>query len=101
MKIHKTTELLDVQGSDISGPKFHDVNISGASFDDVNMSGWRINNVNLAGLQITKANMAGAAISDARMSGMTIDGVLVADLFAAYETAHRATPVTPGDEKSN
>ncbi len=88
---------LDVQKSDISGSSFddvslagariHNVNFSGATFDDVNMSGWRIENANLAGLSIRKANLAGASVDESRHDTMMIDGVSVADLFAAYRKA--------------
>ena len=76
MHIHRTTEHLDVSGSDLSGSKFDDVDLSSAWFENVKMSGWRVDTVNRAGLKVMQADMAGAAISNARTTGMTIDGIL-------------------------
>jgi uncharacterized protein YjbI with pentapeptide repeats len=41
-------------------------------------------NVALAGATFRNVNLANVAIEDAKLDGMTIDGVLVSDLFRAY-----------------
>jgi uncharacterized protein YjbI with pentapeptide repeats len=74
-----------------SNAAFDDVNFSGATFQNANLSGWRVRDVSLSGLQITQADLRGASIVDCLTEGMTIDGIAVADLFAAYRSAHPAT----------
>ena len=79
----------------LANATFTDTNLSGAEFDDINLSGSRFHNVNLSGSTITYANLSGlridgatmenAAIENANLEGMTINGVLITDLFAAYE----------------
>jgi uncharacterized protein YjbI with pentapeptide repeats len=78
---------LSVTNADVSGSRFDDVNMSGWTLHDVNMSGMRVDEANLAGLHVSNANLAGAQITDCRLEGMTINGVLVTDLLAAYESA--------------
>ncbi|MBM7068539.1 pentapeptide repeat-containing protein [Actibacterium sp. 188UL27-1] len=75
--------------------KFTDTNLQDVDFDDVNLANGRFNNVDLSGAAITNANLskltvrgatlAHADIQDADLTGMRINGVLVTDLFHAYE----------------
>ncbi len=98
MKLHRVTELLDVNDANLSGSKFADVNLSGsdfsqinfagASFLDCNLSGWRINDVNLAGTRIEAANLSGVVFNNCRWTNATINGVAVQDLLDAYEATN-------------
>jgi uncharacterized protein YjbI with pentapeptide repeats len=79
----------------MTSAKFTDTDLNAADFDDVNLADSRFNNVNLSGVAITNANLSRSIISgvtlahsdikDADLTGMRINGVLVSDLFDAYE----------------
>jgi uncharacterized protein YjbI with pentapeptide repeats len=71
--------------TNLSGADFEDVSLASARFHDVNISGATITNANLSGLTIRGATLADAKIEDADLTGMRINGVLVSDLFDAYE----------------
>ena len=73
------------QDSHLMGAKIDDVNAEGLTINNVNLGSAQFTNVTLAGAKIAGANLEGLAISDANLIGMTINGVLVSDLFAAYE----------------
>lgn len=66
---------------------FDDVNLKAARFHNVNLSDARITYANLSDLKISDVNLANAEISNADLTGMRINGVLVKDLFDAYETS--------------
>ncbi len=66
---------------------FDDVNLSGSSYENINLSGTTFNNINMSGVSFSNLNMANVDISNANMDGMKINGVLVTDLFDAYEKA--------------
>lgn len=93
-KLHRVTEVLDVNDADLSGSRFNDanlsgttfnqINFSGASFNDSNMTGWRVNDVNLSGSVFQNLNLSGAALNNCRLDGVTIDGVPFADILAAF-----------------
>lgn len=53
--------------------------MQGIVFDDVNMSE----------VTITNANLTNCRIDDANLTGMTINGVLVSELFEAYNKVGR------------
>ena len=69
----------------LAGTAFRDVNLRGAEFDDVCLADSTFNNINLSSTRFTAINMKDVSIKYAAMDGMTIDGILVSDLFAAYE----------------
>jgi uncharacterized protein YjbI with pentapeptide repeats len=54
----------------------------------VTLAGATIQNANLTGIHIGNADLRGASIAESTMKGMTIDGIDVAELFAAYKAAH-------------
>lgn len=76
--------------------KVNDCNATQMAFDDVNLSLASINNANMTGMTFTDVNMTGASISQATltclkisnadMTGMTIDGILVSDLLAKWNS---------------
>ncbi len=74
MKLTGVREAIEAEGSDLSG----------SSFRDVNLSGSRLHDANASGVVFSQVNLSGVAITDANLAGTTIDGVLVAELFAAY-----------------
>ncbi|SIQ13904.1 Pentapeptide repeat-containing protein [Rhizobium sp. RU20A] len=96
MRLHRTTERLDVNDTDLSGSRFNDANLSGTSFNqinfsgarfnDSNMTGWHVNDVNLAGSTFQHVNLSGAIFSDCRLHGATLEGVPIEDLVDAYRT---------------
>ena len=100
IKLHQIKRQIEAVDTDISGSTFTDVKLSGAVFKnvnlaqaaiiDANMSGWSVRNANLSGLRISQADLTNASIVESLTSGMTIDGILVADLMAAYRLAHPA-----------
>jgi uncharacterized protein YjbI with pentapeptide repeats len=64
---------------------FNDVNLRAAKFDNVCLADSTFNNIDLSSAQFTGINLRNASIKYAAMDGMEIDGILVTDLFAAYE----------------
>jgi len=85
MKLNEVAEPLDATRSNLSSSTFNDVNLANAAFENVNLSGSILHDVNLSSARISNANLNGLAITDAALAGMTINGILVTDLFAAYE----------------
>lgn len=79
----------------LTNAKFTDTNLSEAVFYDVSLKKARFNNVNLAEATITNANLSNLSITDvtlahtdiqnADLTGMRINGILVTDLFQAYQ----------------
>ncbi|GGB05345.1 hypothetical protein GCM10011491_36900 [Brucella endophytica] len=100
MKLHRATQKLDVNDTDLSGSTFNDanlsgstfnqINFSGARFNDSNMSGWYVNDVNLSGSCFHNINLSGAEFANCRLTGATWDGVLLGDMLAAYKAARNA-----------
>lgn len=106
IKLEQVKQRIDAKDSDMSGSsftdvsligaRFNDVNLAGATINDANMSDWRVQNVNLTRLQINcNADLTGASIAESVTDGMTIDGIPVADLLAAYRTAHPQSDSMP------
>lgn len=71
--------------SHLIGAVLDDVNASELKVGNVNLSGATFTNVTMTGAKISNANLQGLAIQDANLMDATINGVLVTDLFAAYE----------------
>lgn len=71
--------------TNLNAATFRDVSLANAQFDDVNLSGAVISNANLSRLTITGVTFAHSDIQDADLTGMRINGVLVSELFDAYE----------------
>jgi uncharacterized protein YjbI with pentapeptide repeats len=100
MKLHRTTERLDVNDTDLSGSRFNDANLSGTSFNqiefsgakfnDSNMTGWYVNDVNLSGSRFQYINLSGVAFSNCRIPGTTLDGVPLEDMVAAFKKSQHA-----------
>jgi uncharacterized protein YjbI with pentapeptide repeats len=88
IQLERIKQRVEANGADISGSTFTDVNLAQSTFTDVNLAGATIHNANLAGLRIGDANLTGVSIVDCRTDGMTINGILVAEMVAAYKTAH-------------
>jgi uncharacterized protein YjbI with pentapeptide repeats len=78
MELHDTTETIVARACNLAGSRFEDIDLSGTTFANVNMTA----------VAISDANMADVEISHSATDDMTIDGVRVADLFAAYRSAH-------------
>lgn len=64
---------------------FDDVNLSASHYENINLSGSKFNNINLSEASFSNLNLANTEINDANLVGMKINGVLVTDLFQAYE----------------
>ncbi len=73
--------------TDLREAVFDDVNLTHTRFNNINMSGATITNANLSGLTMRGVTLSNTDISDADLTGLKINGVLVTDLFAAYERA--------------
>ncbi len=78
-------ERASFKDTNLQSAVFDDVNLSEASFTNVNLAQSTIENANLAGVRINNANLSEVEITNANLIGMTINGVLVSDLFEAYE----------------
>ena len=91
MKLEHVRESLEASKCNLAGSTFYDVNLANVVVENVNLSGGRLHDVNLSHLQITNACCHDVSISDATLDGMTINGVLVSDLFAAYELQQTRT----------
>ena len=63
---------------------FTDVDLSSSVFDDVNLRAARFENVALTGAVFRNVCLGSVIIDDANLEGMKINGVLVTDLFRAY-----------------
>jgi len=95
IKLHRTTQRLDVNDTDLAGSRFNDanlsgtwfnqINFSGAKFNDSNMSGWHVNDVNLSGSQFQNINLSGVTFTNCRIPGATIDGMPLEEIVAAYK----------------
>jgi uncharacterized protein YjbI with pentapeptide repeats len=66
--------------------RFADCDLSDSVFDDVSLRHATFENVALTGARFRNVNLSQAAIEDANLEGMTINGVLVRELFRAYES---------------
>jgi uncharacterized protein YjbI with pentapeptide repeats len=94
IKLHRTTEKLHVNDTDLSGSVFNDSNLSttsfnqinftGAKFNDSNMSGWFVNDVNLSGSRFQNINLSGVEFKNCRLAGATVDGEPLDDMLEAY-----------------
>jgi uncharacterized protein YjbI with pentapeptide repeats len=85
MDFFQISEPLHATKCNLRSSTFNDVDMRDATFTNINMSNWRLNDVNLQHLEIVNANLSHASISESCLHGMEINGVLVTDLFAAYE----------------
>ena len=68
--------------------KFDDVNLSGSTFKNINLSNTTFHDINLSGASFDYLNMSNVKINEANIEGMEIFGVLVTDLFGAYEKSN-------------
>jgi uncharacterized protein YjbI with pentapeptide repeats len=75
--------------ADIGGSRFRDVGMANTEFDDVALLGARFHNVNLAGARFDDVNLTDVEITNSSLAGTKINGVLVTELFRAYEQARR------------
>ena len=60
------------------------VDLSASTFEDVDLRAATFNDVALTGATFRNACLCGVAVEDANTNGMKIIGVLVSDLFRAY-----------------
>lgn len=94
IKLHRTTQSLDVNDTDLSGSRFNDanlsgtsfnqINFSGAKFNDSNMTGWYVNDVNLSGSRFQNINLSGVTFSSCRIPGAMLDGVSLEEIVETY-----------------
>src|SRR5687767_4140177 len=85
MNIYDKTDKLAVSNADLSDSHFTDVSLHAAHFTDVNLSKATFTDIDLSDSKFRDVNFSNVAIDDCNVTGMTIRGVLVTDLFAAYE----------------
>jgi len=98
--LHRTTQRLHVNDTDLSGSRFNDanlsgtwfnqINFSGAKFNDSNMTGWHVNDVNLSGSQFQHINLSGVAFSNCRIQGAMFNGAPLEDMIEAYNKSRIA-----------
>jgi hypothetical protein len=75
---------LNIVNARFPGSSFVAADLSSATFDDVNLRDAAFANVALAAASFRDVNLAYASIADTNLEGMTINGILVSDLFSAY-----------------
>jgi uncharacterized protein YjbI with pentapeptide repeats len=100
-RFEDTTQRIEAVDADLSGSTFTDVNLSNSKFSDMDMAGAKIDNANLTGLIIRNADLRGASIAQSTMKGMTIDGIDVAELFAAYKSSRAQTKARPENSRNS
>jgi uncharacterized protein YjbI with pentapeptide repeats len=75
MIIRDTRDQIEAENAGLAGSVFHNVNLQAAKFENVNLAGAVFNNINMSDVKLTNLDI----------HGMMIEGILVEDLFAAYE----------------
>lgn len=70
---------------DLESCVFNDVNLAGSRYENINLSHASFHNINMSSVSFSGLNLANTEINDANLEGMKINGVLVTDLFEAYE----------------
>ncbi len=93
MKIHNAREALQVHDSDITESRFFNSKLAVSTFDDVDLKQATFSNVNLSRTEFIDVNLTNVSINDANLTGMKINGVLVSDLFHAYQNRGRVGAV--------
>jgi uncharacterized protein YjbI with pentapeptide repeats len=76
---------------DLSNAAFGDVKLARAKFADVDLSNAAFDDVNLRLVRFADVDLSGATIDASDLTGMRIDGVLVSDLFDAYQSKERGS----------
>ena len=71
--------------SNLESCEFNDVNLSNSVYENINLSNTTFNNINMSNVTFSNLNLTDAEIRDANLQGMKINGVLISDLFDAYE----------------
>jgi uncharacterized protein YjbI with pentapeptide repeats len=73
------------------GMKIEDVNMSSTEIENADLSGMTFRDVTFEGSAVRNANLRGVRIANADLTGMTINGILVSDLLALWETVQDET----------
>lgn len=89
MEILDSQDELHVQNTDLSDSSFDEVDLSNSTFRDVDFSEAEFENVSFAGASIKDVNLSGALLENCAFEKTRINGVLLTDLFAAYEKSKR------------
>jgi uncharacterized protein YjbI with pentapeptide repeats len=90
MDIKDNQKTLSVRNAEITESRFSNVKLINSCFDDVNLQQTTFTNANLTGTIFNDVNLTKVAIRNANLTGMTINGILVSDLFSAYESCPKA-----------
>ena len=69
----------------LPGSRIIDVDLSDSVFDDVSLRRATFENVALTGARFHNVDLSHVSIEDACLEGFKIHGVLVTELFRAYE----------------
>ncbi|MBK6877477.1 MAG: pentapeptide repeat-containing protein [Ignavibacteria bacterium] len=75
---------MEIIEKSIPSSKFDDVNLEGTTFNNINLKNSIFTDINFENTKISNVNMANVELSDCNLSGMTIEGILVLDMFEAY-----------------
>jgi len=81
MELKHTRDRLQVHDSDLSESRFSDTRLVRSTFTNVNLKTSSFSDVNLSDIAFAE----NVSITAANLTGMTINGVLISDLFCAYE----------------
>ncbi len=74
-KMGMKAETLDLEMTDISGSKWHEVRAEELDIDNVSLAKTKINNANMSEMVLNDVNMSSIKISNANLSGLGIQHV--------------------------
>lgn len=85
MNIQNTKETLQATNANLARSKFDDVNLQEACFTNVDLSLATFTDINFSGAKFSNLNLTNVEIEACETAGMRIRGVLVSELFDAYQ----------------
>lgn len=87
MELTDLVEALHVTDSNLTGSSFHDVDLTGTKITNARLQKLELQDIDFSESLILDANLSRVEIRDCNVNGMLINGVAVADLFAAYQAS--------------
>ena len=85
MHLTNTRETLIATNTYLSGSQFTNVDLHEAQFTDVNLAESQFTDVNLSDTKFSDINLSNVELENCNLTGMKINGVLVTELFRAFE----------------
>lgn len=85
MELVDTQDEMHIRNTDLSDSSFEEVDFSAGTFRDVDFSDADFENVILIGTTMRDVTLTGSVLENCSYEATRINGVLLSDLFAAYE----------------